>query len=239
MSHASTPSQPSTRRRPWAPEELLGAAGSRLERPPADALARLRPLLLDDMQTEFDGRFLMRHLGDLPFELSPAARRAFGEWNADEKRHYRGFRITLEALFDDLDAELAALGTRAPDFAPFTEVFGEEFSLLLLGAYDELCTVRAYRGNLPLYDTLGPAFGDYVRRVITDEARHYSLFLGVLRTEHAHRRADALAWIERIRGLEGTPYAATFVLDHDDSDLYSDAICDQAVRILVRQFVER
>ncbi|MEL6905763.1 MAG: hypothetical protein AAFP22_10175, partial [Planctomycetota bacterium] len=150
-----------------------------------------------------------------------------------------GFRTALEVLFDDAERDFEALQRRAPDFGPLASVFEDEFRLLLLGAYDELCTVRGYRGNLDLYDRLGVPFGDFVRRVIADEARHYSLFLGVLRERYAARRAEAPAIIAEIRALEGTPYAQTFVLDHDDAELYTGAVCDQAARILHRQFVER
>ena len=225
-----------TRRRTWDAEELLGARGERIRRPSDEVLARLRDELLHDAVTEFDGRLLTEHVESLPYELSPAARAAFEIWDGDERRHHLGFRLTLDALYDDVEPEIERFAERRADFGPLKEFFGEEFTLLLLGAYDELCTVRGYRKNLPLYDELGPEFGRYVRHVIADEAWHYSLFLGVLRREHSHRRDETAAWLERIRAAEATPYAATFVLDHDDKELYSDEIGAAAERILMRQF---
>ena len=199
-------------------------------------MARLRAELLHDAVTEFDGRLLTEYVDRLPFELTPAARAAFDVWDNDERHHHQGFRLTLEALYDDVEPELARFAERQADFGPLNEFFDEEFTLLLLGAYDELCTVRGYRKNLPLYDELGPAFGRYVRHVIADEAWHYSLFLRVLHEEHAHRRDETATLLERIRAAEATPYAATFVLDHDDKELYSDEIGAAAERILMRQF---
>lgn len=228
------------RRRQWDTVELLGARGQRIERPPGDVsgdvLAKLREELLHDAVTEYDGRLLTAHVDALPFELTPAARAAFDVWDRDERRHHDGFRLALTALFDDIEPELARCAGRRADFEPLAEFFEDEFTLMLLGAYDELCTVRGYRKNLPLYDTLGPAFGRYVRHVIADEAWHYSLFLDVLRREHAHRRADAPAWLTRLRAAEAIPYSATFVFDHDDKELYSDDIGAAAQRILLRQF---
>lgn len=227
-------------RRPWSPEALLGPAAERIERPSDDELAELRPVLVHDMETEYDGRFLMAHVRGLPIDLTPPARAAFAEWAADEERHHRGFRAALERLFGDgVEPEIAGLVRRVPDFEPLAELFEDEFLILLLGAYDELCTVRAYRANLPLYDRLGAAFGRFLRRVIADEARHYALFLGALRERHSHRRGEAADAITRVRALEGTPYAQTFFLDHDDGDLFDDAVCDDAARVLRRHLVER
>lgn len=228
-----------TSRRTWDAAELLGARGERIQSPPADVRARLRTELLHDAVTEFDGRLLTDHVDALPFELTPTAQVAFEAWDRDERRHHQGFCLVLRALFDDVGDEIDAFGARRADFGPLAEFFEEEFTLVLLGAYDELCTVRGYRKNLPLYDRLGPAFGRYLRHVIADEAWHYSLFLGVLRREHAHRSAEVPRWLERIRRAEATPYGATFVLDHDDKELYSDEIGAAAERILMRQFGSR
>jgi len=227
-------------RRSWSPRDLLGPGAARVERPSDAALAELRPILVHDMETEYDGRFLMAHVRGLPIELTPPARAAFAEWASDEERHFEGFRAALERLFGEgVEREVAALGRRVPDFEPLAEVFEDEFLILLLGAYDELCTVRAYRANLPLYDRLGPAFGRFLRRVIADEARHYALFLGALRERHTRRRGEAADAIDRVRALEGTPYAQTFFLDHDDGELFDDHVCDDAARVLRRHLVER
>ena len=47
---------------------------------------------------------------------------------------------------------------RRADFGPIAHLFRDEFTILCLGAYDELATVRAYRANLPKYEKLGPEF---------------------------------------------------------------------------------
>ena len=102
-----------------------------------------------------------------------------------------------------------------------------------LGAYDEFTTVRAYTACLPLYARLGPRFEGYVCSVIADEARHYHAFLDVARREWPERLPDLPAFLADLRDIEGTPYAATFVLDHDDP-VFTEAICSAAERALMR-----
>lgn len=230
---------------PFAPETPARRPRGSDELPTADwfqphpelaVLAGLRPILREDFFSEYDGRFLTAHLGELPYALTPEARFAFALWDRDERHHCEGFRATLASLYDDFDArEARAVLRRTPDFEPLAELFENEHALLLLAAYDELCTVRAYRRLLPRYRPLGARFVRWVRGVIADEAWHYALFLGALRARHAHRADEAPARIARIRAAEGTPYAATFLLDHDDGDLFSAEVCDQAARIVLRQ----
>lgn len=229
---------------PWSLEDALGE-GEEIEVldgwSPADTEG-LRALLMDDWLTEFDGRHLEHYVAGLAIETSPEFRHAMDLWARDEERHHAGFGLALTRLFgpdfDRASTGSSALASRRANFGPLEEFFREEFTILLLGAYDELCTVRGYRANLAIYDGLGARFGHFVRRVIADEAWHYRLFLGVLGHRHRHRLGEAPEWIERIRRAESVSYGKTFVLDHDDKELYNTTLCDQAQRALTRQ-VER
>lgn len=224
------------RRRPRPDPSAALDAGRALLRPAPAVLGELRPVLREDLFSEYDGRFLTAWLRDEGPPLSAPAQDALAAWDRDERRHCEGFRLVLRCLWDDFDAvEGAALAQREPDFGPLAPLMQDELGLLLLAAYDELCTVRAYRRLLPHYAHLGPRFVAWIHEVVADEAWHYALFLGVLRSVHRARLTEAPARLARIRAAEGTPYAATFLLDHDDAELFSPDLCDQAQRVLLRQ----
>jgi hypothetical protein len=110
--------------------------------------------------------------------------------------------------------------------------------VLCLGAYDELVTIRGYRGNLPLYRSLGPAAERTMRAVIADEGRHFRTFLKLIRKRHAGDPARVEGLVARIRACEGPPYAATFVLDHDDP-VYGNDLYDEAAALLTRRLRPR
>ncbi|MCP3917577.1 MAG: hypothetical protein GY711_18690 [bacterium] len=191
----------------------------------------LRPILIEDVASEYDARFLTDYLYSLDLEYTAAFRTVEAAWAVDEERHYRKFRDVVCAGWGD---DCAWLADREPDFRPLEHLFEDEFSILVLCAYDELATVRAYRANLEQYDRLGPELSVWVRAVIADEAWHYSRFLDVIRREHAHRLGEGTEAIRRVRETEGVAYAATFVLDHDDA-VFTDEIFDHAARIVARQ----
>ena len=191
---------------------------------------RLHSILYWDMTSEYDARFLSAYLRAGAWTLSEEFWARERVWAADEERHFRGFQSVYERLFG---ASGAILERRRPDFAPLAHLFADEFSMALLLAYDELTTVRGYRVNLGFYDQLGPAFGRYVRMVIADEGRHYGSFLGLLRERHAHRFGEAERSLQCILDMEGTPYAQTFVLDHDE-EVYTQAVAIESASILLR-----
>ena len=198
---------------------------------PANERSRLSASLRDDMVTEYDARFLVEYIDSLNVPLGVAFRRTLKAWYRDEVRHFSSFRCVVETCLDEAGVDLEA---REPDFSLVEHLFPGEFEILCLLAYDELATLRGYRGNLPLYDRLGSGLGQHVRRVIADEAGHYADFRALLVEHHRHRLAEVPEVVRRIRATEGTPYRATFVLDHDDP-VYGDHIFDDAARILVSQ----
>lgn len=195
--------------------------------------ATVADVLLWDLLSEYDARFFSDYLPTLGIEFSEQFLQVERAWASDEERHYVFFHEAYDEVHGLTRELLAELEARRADFGPIAHLFEDEFSIACLGAYDELATVRAFRKNLPNYDKLGPEFGDLIRKIIADEARHYHRFLRVLQTEHAHRAGEAPHVIARIRATEGTAYANTFVLDHDDP-IFTDDIYDEAEAILLR-----
>ena len=196
----------------------------------------LRYSIWEDIASEYDARFLGAWLDGLDIEFSASFRSAAEVWERDELGHHACSKAVWVAAFGgerDLDQRLAE---RKPNFAPLTPFFTDEFTILCLLAYDELATVRAYRANLPLYAHLGGPFRRLMRRIMADEARHYASFLSVAQSEYPGRAADAPGVISRLRAA-GVPYAATFVLDHDDP-VFTSELLDETARTLRARFVE-
>ena len=210
------------------------AARPHFERLDDEDRVRLRQLLWWDMSSEYDARFLSAYVEERGLELSQAFRSMHAAWAREEELHYAVVRRVREALFGWSEQERADFAARRADFAPLAHLFADEFSITVLIAYDELCTVRGYQANLPLYDRLGPEFGAFLRRVIADEALHYKRALDVIAAEHRHRLPELPALLERIRAAEDLPYGNTFVMDHQD-DIYTEAVSDRAVKVLLAQ----
>ncbi len=191
-------------------------------------------MLYPDLFSEYDARFLSDYVRTLPCELSPQFYAVERAWGIDEGLHYIGFRVIYAALFDrtegDVDAEMAERRAGVT-FDPIADLFGDEFSIACLLAYDELATVRAYRANAESYERLGPEAVDFVRVVTADEGRHYRNFFRLLRSCHPHRLGELNRTLERIRDREGVPYGNTFVLDHDD-EVWTDEIFEESARAL-------
>ena len=198
----------------------------------------LEAVLAADVESEYDARFLAAHLRRRLPSMGPAFRRALETWERDEELHYTGFAVIYRAAFGQSAAahgERMAARAADVDFEPLGHLIEDEFAVLCLLAYDELATVRAYRGHRSDYRPLGPSAERFVAEVTADEGRHAANFMRLLRSQHPHRLGEVPRAVERIRATEGTAYANTFVLDHDGDDVWSDAIFDEAAELLVRR----
>lgn len=196
----------------------------------------LEATLRVDVESEFDARFLAEYLGTRDWPMTEALRVTLQRWLIDENLHQKLFLQVYEAAFPDTYETLLQdlLGRdHKVVFGPLEHLMGDEFEVLCLLAYDELSTVKAYQALIPQYLQLGPSMGPLLYMVIRDEGRHYAAFARLLRSQHAGRISESAAQIEKIRAAEGTPYANTFVLDHDCDD-WTDTILDEAVSQLKR-----
>ncbi|MFT5198644.1 MAG: hypothetical protein ACI87O_001302 [Planctomycetota bacterium] len=189
-----------------------------------------------DVQSEFDARFLAEHLAKQQWTLSAPMSEALEHWLVDEELHQMLFlqvyKAAFPARYEDLQRDLAQLGQNVV-IEPLKQLMADEFEVLCLMAYDKLTTVKAYQALLPQYFLLGPRMEPLLRMVIRDEGRHYATFARILRMHHAQRLSETPAQLEKIRSNEGTPYANTFVLDHD-CGIWTDFIFDRSVSQLKR-----
>lgn len=194
---------------------------------------RLRRILWEDVTSEFDERFLTSYLESSGLEFTEAFRRTIHSWSFEERRHHEGFRAVYARHFGSESEVQERLAERTPDFTGFEALLGDEFRIACLAAYDEYATVRVYTRYLEYYDLLGPEFGHFVRRVIRDEAHHYANFMATASSEFPDRRVEVPKILDEIRALEGKPYRATFLLDHDDP-VFSSQILARAEQALLR-----
>jgi hypothetical protein len=212
---------------PPRPALPVAEAGRRLS---PDVLDSLRDVLWHDMVSEYDARHLSRFYREAGPPLSDAFFAVEADWAGDEDYHFQGFLAVNRFLFGFDEDELAERGC---DFAPMAHLLEDEFSLCVLGAYDEAATVFAYQAYAPLYAHLGPEFMAFMRRVIADEGRHYHSFLVLARDGFPERVGECEAVLDRIQACETGEYRGTFLLDHDDP-VFGEEIFARA-RALVRR----
>lgn len=158
-------------------------------------------------------------------------------WRRDELDHAIGFAKVYAVLYgEDERSVLDRLRSREADFSGLEAFLGDELSVCLVLAYDELATTRSYAAD---WHDFYPRFGDerltrWIQRVAADEARHYGNLVRVLRTAHAHELGRAPGLLDAIcrRDLEAHPYRGTFVLDHDDAAVFpADRLRECARRV--------
>ncbi|OGH18365.1 MAG: hypothetical protein A3F31_00205 [Candidatus Levybacteria bacterium RIFCSPHIGHO2_12_FULL_38_12] len=220
------------KRNPWRAEDILRDP-TNLKMPEGDP-SKIRAILYHDMVSEYDARLFSAYVYSLNLPLSPEFRSVEEVWSRDEQNHFNGFRIINQTVLRVTEEDITEVYARKSDFGLINHLLEDEFSILLVSAYDELCTVRGYSADIPIYDQFGPQFGQFIRRVIGDEGWHYSKFLAMIKRYHSHRLGEAEDLIQRIRDSEGIPYQNTFVMDHFE-DVFTTDVFDKSAKILVAQ----
>ncbi|MCA1516266.1 hypothetical protein I6F31_35315 [Bradyrhizobium sp. NBAIM01] len=141
----------------------------------------------------------------------------FNAWAMDEERHTEGFIRIIELVAKGSEKDLRErLDARPHDFGPIVEYLKDEFSLLVMIAFDEMCTCRAYAAEKPFYDTLGNnTFHHWLREVIADEAVHSMNAVNVIRARYRDRIGQVGTILDNlIRATDNLRYSGTFVLDY-------------------------
>ncbi|UPJ68363.1 hypothetical protein [Bradyrhizobium sp. 191] len=91
----------------------------------------------------------------------------------------------------------------------------DEFSLIVMIAFDEMCTCRAYAADREFYAGLGSSFLHCLREVVADEAVHSMNAVNVLRARYCERIPEIGEILDSlIRSVDDPDYAGTFVLDY-------------------------
>ncbi len=173
--------------------------------------------LWPDLYTEYDARYLKQELVARNLIASDEAAAFFHAWAIDEERHTDGFIRIIELVANGSETDLRArLDARTHDFGPILEHLKDEFSLMVIIAFDEMCTCRAYAAEKPFYDALGNnTFHYWLREVIADEAVHSMNAVNVIRARYRDRIDQAATILDNlIRASDNLRYSGTFVLDY-------------------------
>ncbi|RXH38132.1 hypothetical protein XH99_01800 [Bradyrhizobium nanningense] len=164
----------------------------------------------------------------------------FNAWAIDEERHTDGFIRILELVADGSEPDLRArLETRSHDFGPVFEHLKDEFSLMVMIAFDEMCTCRAYAAEKPFYDALGNnTFHHWLREVIADEAVHSMNAVNLIRARYHDRISQVGKIIDNlIRAATTLRYSGTFVLDYF-GEVYSKELLAESRLAVMRNIAK-
>lgn len=195
---------------------------------PSDVRARWDKLW-PDLYTEYDARHLKKELADRNLIVSDEAAAFFSAWAIDEERHTDGFIRIIELVANGSEKDLReSLDARSHDFDPIVEHLKDEFSLMVMIAFDEMCTCRAYAAEKPFYDTLGNnTFHHWLREVIADEAVHSTNAVNVIRARYGDRIGEVGTILDNlIRAADNLRYSGTFVLDYFGAVYSKDLLAD-------------
>ncbi len=174
----------------------------------------------NDARAEHDAEFLCRELEALRhgsrIELSSEFLAFERAWRQDEWIHYQGLSHLLSLVAETPVEEIhQRVEGRTPNFGPIRHFMKDEFSLLVLLAFDEAATVLSYGEDRPMYDALGLVCEQWLDVVIVDEANHLWNAMEVLRRNHRHRFAMVPGIVDSLVAwyLADHPYTGTFALD--------------------------
>ncbi|WP_225187007.1 hypothetical protein [Bradyrhizobium sp. NBAIM01] len=204
-------------RRNWSPKELFDALTPAMFTAAPSAVRARWEKLWPDLYTEYDARYLQQEVVSRNLIASDEVAAFFNAWAMDEERHTEGFIRIIELVAKGSEKDLRErLDARPHDFGPIVEYLKDEFSLLVMIAFDEMCTCRAYAAEKPFYDTLGNnTFHHWLREVIADEAVHSMNAVNVIRARYRDRIGQVGTILDNlIRATDNLRYSGTFVLDY-------------------------
>ncbi|MGL3210403.1 hypothetical protein [Bradyrhizobium sp. BR 1433] len=205
-------------RRHWSPKELFNALTPAMFAADASVVRARWDRLWPELYTEYDARHLKRELCIRNLIKTNEAEAFFNAWAADEERHTDGFIQIMELVAGGSEPDLRKrLDARPHDFSVISEFLEDEFSLIVMIAFDEMCTCRAYAAERKFYAGLGSSrFLLWLREVIADEAVHSMNAVNVIRARYCDRVSEVGAILESLISCitNDTTYTGTFVLDY-------------------------
>ncbi len=188
---------------------------------PAQVAENFERLLSRDVFSEADAQFLYDWL--LVRGVSPEFRQMLDRWLEDELKHYQGLRRCYRALsgvtYAEMDREAQARAQQR-NIAPIEDLLVDEFSILLLLAYDEIGSTYSYRRDLAeFYRHFGKAIARIGQHLVRDEGQHFSNAAELILALYPERLKDVEATLAKFdvreKQLARTgSYHGTFFLDH-------------------------
>jgi hypothetical protein len=176
-------------RRNWNPSQLFsGLTPAMFAAEPSTLHKRWHKLWID-LYTEYNARHLEKELFIRNLIATEDGAAFFRAWAVDEERHTEGFIQIMELVAGGSVKHLwERLNDRLPNFSAVDEYLRDEFSLLAVIAFDEMCTCHAYRADKEFYAGLGDnRFHRWLRELIADEAAHSTNAVNVIRASYSNR----------------------------------------------------
>jgi hypothetical protein len=152
----------------------------------------------------------------------------FSAWEQDEARHTDGFIKLMELTAQSEKDEIwTRLERREHDFRYVAPYLCDEFTFLVLLAFDEMATCHAYAEDKEFYLSFkNPVMMQWLRQLIADEAVHCANALRVIRLRHGHRIPEMPSILKDLMTpvKDASGYQGTFVLDHFGDEYSSDSL---------------
>ncbi|MCK1636820.1 hypothetical protein IVA95_04260 [Bradyrhizobium sp. 157] len=136
-----------------------------------------------DLYTEYDARHLEKELSIRNLIATEEGAAFFNAWAADGERHTNGFIQIMELVADGSQKDLwERLGGRLRYFSKVNDYLRDEFSPMVVIAFDEMCSCRAYAADKEFYGGLGDnRFHRWLGELIADEAAHSRNAVNIIR----------------------------------------------------------
>lgn len=204
-------------RRNWNPKDFFDELTPAMFTAGPSTVRARRDKLWPELYTEYDARHLKQELFNRNLIATNEAEAFFSAWAADEERHTDSFIRIMELVAGESEKDLRdRLEARSHSFSAINEYLKDEFSLIVMIAFDEMCTCRAYAADREFYAGLGSSFLRCLREVIADEAVHSMNAVNVLRARYCERIPEIGEILDSIiRSVGDDPdYTGTFVLDY-------------------------
>ncbi|WP_246732568.1 hypothetical protein [Bradyrhizobium yuanmingense] len=223
-------------RRNWNPRDFFDELKPAMFTAGSATVRARRKKLWPELYTEYDARHLRQELSNRHLIASSEAEAFFRSWAADEERHTESFIQIMELVAGESERDLRdRLEARAHDFSAINEYLKDEFSLLVMIAFDEMCTCRAYAADRDFYAGLGSNFLRWLREVVADEAVHSMNAVNVIRARYRERIPDVGAILDSVISSVGDDpdYTGTFVMDYFDGS-YTKMMFDNCRATVLR-----
>ena len=210
--------------RQWSPSEVFdGLTSQMFFAEPVIYRSRWNKLW-KDLYTEYDARHLEKEISTRSLISTEEGSAFFNAWAADEARHTDGFIQIMELVAGGSANDLwARLDARSHNFEAISDYLKDEFSFIVMIAFDEICTCHAYAADKEFYAGLGSdRFLHWLREVIADEAAHSTNAVNVIRARYPDRISEVGEILNGLIGgvADDSGYGGTFVLDHF-GDIYT------------------
>ena len=208
---------------------------------PEEIKTLLRRTLWHDMSAEFHAENLCHHLYGLGFVYTPEFLGFLKYWRQDEWKHYSWMAAVYGCVFKISEKWLRrTLSDEKANFLDLEGFFVDEFTILVLFAYDEILTVLSYQSDRAMYRTVDSGLITDFNKIIVDESNHFNNACDVILRRHGHRLDEVVTILTRIQNWERSKkaYGNTFLLDRRESQAFQENLIVQGCDIVRRRLLK-